>query len=446
MSPPALALAVSNEVLAMAVQAASSRTFEYRVVLRGRIIVDAVAGISNEENARRNGTRPDTVRKTRRRAEAAPTACEAFDDAPRTGRPPRITLETRATLIQIACSRPTPELAKERVRARTTEAKRAKAKASKALKRAKAAAKRSAQAARRGHAEARVRLRGARREIKRASKALASAEVALSTANADAARAKRDFRASYSAVWTQPALQAELERTTGQTMSLREIGRTLWCGGLRPHRVRIWLHSPDPAFKEKAKVICDLYVNPPEGAVVLSVDEKTGMQARQDLTPVHTSPRGQVRREFEYVRNGTATLIAAFDIRTGEVTGGCWRRTAEGVNRFLEVLAKKYPEGDVYVVWDNLNVHKGEAIEAFNVRQGGRFHFVYTPLHASWMNQIEIWFSILQRRVLRHGSFTSKKDLEAAVTGFISGWNAVERRPFRWRFRGEFAPGLPCAA
>jgi transposase len=229
-------------------------------------------------------------------------------------------------------------------------------------------------------------------------------------------------------------------------MSISEIRRTLRCGGLRPHRVRTWLHSPDPDFKVKAKAICDLYLTPPEGAVVLSVDEKSGMQAREDLNAIHASPRGQVRREFEYVRNGTATLIAAFDIRTGEVTGGCWRRTAKGVERFLEVLAKKYPTGDVYIVWDNLNVHSGAAIAAFGKRHGGRFRFVYTPLHASWMNQIEVWFSILQRRVLRHGSFTSKRELEAAVMAFIRGWNTVERRAFRWRFRGEFAPGLPCAA
>jgi DDE superfamily endonuclease len=112
---------------------------------------------------------------------------------------------------------------------------------------------------------------------------------------------------------------------------------------------------------------------------------------------------------------------------------------------FLDALAKKYPGGKVYIVWDNLNVHSGPAIDAFNARQGGRFHFVHTPLHASWMNQIEIWFSILQRRVLRYGSFASRPDLKAAVLGFIRGWNEAERRPFRWRFRGDFAPPLPWA-
>jgi hypothetical protein len=139
---------------------------------------------------------------------------------------------------------------------------------------------------------------------------------------------------------------------------------------------------------------------------VLSIDEKTGMQARADLHPMHALEDGSVGREFEYTRHGTCTLIAAFDVRTGEVFGRCWRRNADGIVRFLEEIAKKYPAGAVYVVWDNLNVHKGDAIEAFNARHGRRFQFVYTPRHASWVNQVEIWFSVLQRRVLRYGSFS----------------------------------------
>ena len=97
-----------------------------------------------------------------------------------------------------------------------------------------------------------------------------------------------------------------------------------------------------------------------------------------------------------------------------------------------------YAEGEIVIVCDNLNVHKGPLIEAFCAKQGGRVRFVYTPLHASWVNQIEIWFSILQRKVLRHGSFSSPMDLVAGVMAYIRHWNAVERRPFRWRFRGDF--------
>jgi transposase len=453
-SPPARALEASDSVIEVACEHANAARVEYRVVIRARIICGAAMGVSNEENARRNGVHPDTVRKARQRAAAAASAAEAFADAPRSGRPRRIALETRATLVQIACARPTPELEQGRVRARMREARAAERAARTAEKRARAKAR---EASRRERSSTRQREReqarqartvrnAAVREQRRAHKAVLAAEEAVAVAQSDAARAAKGGPASFSAVWTHERLQAELERQTGQTMSLSEIGRTLCCGGLRPHRVRMWLHSPDPEFKARMQAICELYLNPPAGAVVLSIDEKTGMQARADLYPIHTRGQGRVRKEFEYVRNGTSTLIAAFNIRTGEVFGGCWRRTAAGIERFMEALAKKHPHGDVYVVWDNLNVHKGAAIEAFNARHGGRFHFVYTPRHASWMNQVEIWFSILQRRVLRHGSFSSPADLDAAVMGFIRQWNDVERRPFRWRFRGEFAPRLPWAA
>jgi transposase len=430
---------------------ARSTKAEYRVVVRARIVSDAVAGFSNEENARRNGVGPDTVRKWRLRAAQATSVAGAFADAPRSGRPARIAVETRATLVQLACSTPTPELAKERVRARVKHALRAERSATKRVKRARASERRAArrekaaQAARDRDAArcARKERQAAVRALKRANKSLMAASVQLTEAHADAARAAKGTPRSSSAVWTHATLQAELERQTGQTLSLSEVGRILRCGGLRPHRVRIWLHSPDPHFQDKARTICALYANPPPGAVVLCVDEKTGMQARAALNPLHASKRGVMRCEFEYVRHGTSTLIAAFNIQTGEVFGRCWRRTAAGVQRFLEALAKKYPEGEVWIVWDNLNVHSGPAIDAFSARHGGRFHFVYTPLHASWMNQVEIWFSILQRRVLRHGSFSSKADIEAAVMAFIREWNEVERRPFRWRFRGDFLHGLP---
>jgi len=243
-------------------------------------------------------------------------------------------------------------------------------------------------------------------------------------------------KAAFAQVWTRPLLQRALVDATGCNLSLSEIGRTLRCGGLRPHRVRLWLHSPDPEFRLKVDRICSLYVSPPRGATVVCVDEKSGMQALEHLYPAHLSG-GSVRREFEYVRHGTSTLIAAFDVRTGRVFGRCRRRTAAGLLRFMEELAARYPRGDVYVVWDNLNIHHGERWNDFNRRHRGRFHFVHTPKHASWVNQVEIWFSILSRSALRHASFASKRELEATVTAFITRWNR-EAHPFRWTFRGEF--------
>ena len=121
------------------------------------------------------------------------------------------------------------------------------------------------------------------------------------------------------------------------------------------------------------------------------MDEKTCIQALERKHLGRRAIPGRAgRREFEYIRHGTRTLIAAFDVKTGQVFGQCrQRRTAEDLRQFMEALAERYPKGEVYVVWDNLNIHHGAAWRRFNERHGGRFHFVYTPLHASWVNQIK---------------------------------------------------------
>ena len=242
-------------------------------------------------------------------------------------------------------------------------------------------------------------------------------------------------------IWTRSSLSDCLMRTTGWRISRSEIGRILNAEDFRPHRVRLWLHSPDPDFREKVRAICRLYTEPPAGANVVCVDEKTCMQALERKHPGRRAAPGRLgRREFEYVRHGTRTLIAAFDIKTGRVFGQCRaRRTAEDLRQFMEALAEKYPAGDVYVVWDNLNIHHGEAWRRFNERHGGRFHFVYTPLHASWVNQIEIWFGILQRRIIKHGNFRNPVELSERVMTFVALWNRREAHPFRWTFRGRFA-------
>jgi transposase len=237
-------------------------------------------------------------------------------------------------------------------------------------------------------------------------------------------------------LWTLRSLAQRVARDTHWPLSTSEVHRILNSEGIRPHHVRIWLHSPDPDFVAKSRAVCELYTAPPAGATVLCVDEKP-MQALERRHPTHYSRKSRaVRREFEYVRHKTSTLIAAFDIRTGDVFGQCRRRTAKGLLAFLDAIATRHPVGLVYIVWDNLNVHHGKRWQEFNERQAGRFRFVHTPLHASWVNQIEIWFSILQRRVLKHGSFATKRDLEIAVLGFIRRWNRVEAHPFRWTFRG----------
>jgi transposase len=252
-----------------------------------------------------------------------------------------------------------------------------------------------------------------------------------------------DSNAKFRDVWTMSSLRDCVAAELGLDISRSEVWRILRVGGVRPHRVAGWLHSSDPDFKPKVKAICDLYVQPPVGATVLCVDEKTGMQALERNHPLRrASRRGQGRCEFEYTRHGTVTLIGAFDIKTGEVFGRCSRRTADNLVGFLESLALRYPSGPVYIIWDNLNVHTGDRWAQFNQRHGGRFHFLHTPKHASWVNQIELWFSILQRRVLRYGSFRTRDALQRAARAFIAHWNMVEAHPFAWRFRGDFREAI----
>jgi transposase len=321
---------------------------------RARIVLFAERGLSNYQIAKNLALDERTVVKWRSRFEARPKL-STLRDLPRSGRPATFTMDQRAEIVRIACSRPA------------------------------------------------------------------------------------DWRLNFSAIWTFSLLKDVVESTLEVSISRSEVWRILQCHGVRPHRVHSWLHSTDPEFRPKVRAICDVYLNPPEGATVLSIDEKTGIGARQHKHPLRPANRtGDGREESEYIRHGTVTLIAAFNIKTGEVIGICDRRTGDNLVAFLEQLAVRYPTGPVYIVWDNLNVHTGERWIKFNERHGNRFHFLYTPKHGSWVNQVELWFSILQRRLIRHGSFKSRTELSRAILGFVTYWNTTEAHPFRWRFRGDF--------
>jgi len=154
-----------------------------------------------------------------------------------------------------------------------------------------------------------------------------------------------DHRAAFRDVWTLGTLRDALEAQSGVHLSVSEVGRILRSDGLRPHRLKMWLHSPDPNFRERVERICELYCRVPTGATVVCIDEKTGMQALGRKHPTKR-PRPGVpgRFEFEYIRNGTQALIAAFDVRTGHVFGHCRdRRTADDLDQFMEALALRYP-------------------------------------------------------------------------------------------------------
>jgi hypothetical protein len=242
-------------------------------------------------------------------------------------------------------------------------------------------------------------------------------------------------------VWSYQAVADALYECSGERVSRSTVRRVLQAGGWRPHRVRYWLHSPDPDFRTKVARICRLYTRPPEDAVVLCIDEKP-MQALTRRYPIHAGARGVVRHEFEYRRRGTCSLLASFDVRTGQVFGRVVRhRDARALLAFMHALAQRYEGRRVYIIWDNLNLHydgRDARWTRFNQEHGRRFRFVHTPLHASWVNQVEIWFSILQRRILRYGSFESVSALAHDVLGFTRHWNRTEARPFRWTFTGRF--------
>lgn len=237
----------------------------------------------------------------------------------------------------------------------------------------------------------------------------------------------------------QEAVVRGIVPTIGKTT----VQRILAQGDVRPHLVRGWLHSTDPQFREKVTEICDLYLHPPPGSTVLCVDEMTGVQALEHRYPDHWGPgqpRGCPRREWEYRRHGTQTLIAAFDVRTGQVVAIC-RPTRKGKDllRFMRTVAAQYPVGPVHIIWDNLNIHfdgPTRRWSRFNRRHGGRFVFHYTPKHASWVNQIELFFSLVHRQCLRHGDFHAVAELRTALLGFIAAWNRDRAHPFRWSFTG----------
>lgn len=243
--------------------------------------------------------------------------------------------------------------------------------------------------------------------------------------------------------WTLDSLTAAATaHIDAPTMSRSSVHRTLTEIVLRPHKVQMWLHSKDPLFKEKVNDIVGLHLEPPPGAVVLSIDEKASIQALE--RPYKTKPAlpGQPgRHEFECVRHATTSLMAAFDVQSGEVRHALGpTRTGDDLVAFMEEVATRYDDAErIIVIWDNLNTHltgKSERWAAFNARHGNRFEFHYTPIHASWLNQVEVFFSILQKVCLRWRSCRSVAELEAAINAFIARWNEVDGHPFHWTFRG----------
>ena len=278
--------------------------------------------------------------------------------------------------------------------------------------------------------------------------------------------------------WTSAELAEEVaKRGIVPSISARQVRRFLSSAALKPHQSRYWLNA-DPKDRElfdaQIREVCECYEQAPQrleqGIHTASVDEKPSIQALERRTPIKPMRPGEVeKREFEYIRHGTQVLTANFEIATGEViapTVQDTRNEQQFADHIQRTIATDAEAGWIFIA-DNLNTHCSVTLvlliaglcgipadtlgqkeksgvlksmktrKAFLVDPSHRIRFVYVPKHTSWLNQVEIWFSILVRRVIRRGNFTSKADLREKVLKFIDYYNQTLAKPFKWTYRGR---------
>ena len=273
--------------------------------------------------------------------------------------------------------------------------------------------------------------------------------------------------------WTHKELAAEaIKQGIVETISPNHLGRILKNNDLKPHLSQYWLNAKaDERKDERIADICNLYADAlkkPE-EIVISVDEMTGIQALERISPDLPMGVGQIQSiEFEYERHGTQTLLGGFNIATGVIDGLIQdTRTELDFVDSIKYLIKKNPDGKIYhFIADQLNTHKSESLvrfvadfcndtqdlgvkgksgilksmqtrEDYLMISNRRIVFHYTPKHASWMNQIEIWFGILMRKVIKRGNFISQQDLKNKIQKFMNYFNETMAKPFKWTYKGK---------
>lgn len=233
--------------------------------------------------------------------------------------------------------------------------------------------------------------------------------------------------------WTHASIAGEL---AGTGISASQVGRILAGLELAPHQVRGWLNRrDDEQFWAQASAVCQVYLRPPPGTVVICIDEKTGIQAKYRRYPEQPVRPGRLaRREFEYVRNGTVSIVAALEVATGQVVAEpIGRNDSATFTGFLHRLDQCIdPRLTIHLVMDNGSSHTSRATRAW-ITAHPRITVTYTPKHASWLDMAELWFSALTRGLLRRGEFTSRDDLAAKITDFAIRYNRTAR-PYTWTY------------
>lgn len=232
--------------------------------------------------------------------------------------------------------------------------------------------------------------------------------------------------------WSQARIAKELG------MSQSTVQRILSRQDLKPHKVEYWCgKSTDPEFEAKMLEVVGLYLDPPENALVLSVDEKTQIQALDRTQPELPLRSGNPRRQTAtYKRNGTVSLIAALAVHDGEITAKTIdKNNADNFLAFLKHIHRKYPRKQLHIIVDNLAVHKHQMVKEW-VASKRRVTMHFTPTYSSWLNQIEIWFNILTKDVLKGAVWTSKKQLVDQMMEYIKHYNLERAKPFRWTYDG----------
>jgi transposase len=222
-------------------------------------------------------------------------------------------------------------------------------------------------------------------------------------------------------------------------ISRSHVNRILKEADLKPHKTEYWCgKSRDPEFEEKMANIIGLYMAPPDNALVICVDEKTGIQALDRTQPeLPLRPGSPKRQTATYKRNGTVSLIAALAVHTGEITAKTMKsNNAANFLSFLKKLDRKYTNKKLHVIVDNLAVHKHKDVKEW-LKGKRKITIHYTPTYSSWLNQVEIWFNILTKDVVKGGIWTSTKQLVDQLMIYIKTYNRTRAKPFQWTYTGK---------